>query len=39
MELLDELDGFDELEYVKIIVVINRWDIVDNGLLWDGCFD
>ena len=31
MQLLAELDGFDELEHVKIIAATNRPDILDDA--------
>ena len=39
MQLLAELDGFDELEHIKIIAATNRPDILDDALLRPGRFD
>ena len=39
MQLLAELDGFDELENIKIIAATNRPDILDDALLRPGRFD
>jgi proteasome regulatory subunit len=39
MQLLAELDGFDELEHVKIIAATNRPDILDDALMRPGRFD
>ena len=39
MQLLSELDGFDNLEDVKIVAATNRPDILDDALLRPGRFD
>ncbi len=39
MQLLAELDGFDELENVRIIGATNRMDILDPALIRPGRFD
>ncbi len=39
MQLLSELDGFNELENVKIIGATNRMDILDPALIRPGRFD
>ena len=39
MQLLSEIDGFNNLENVKIIAATNRLDIIDPALLRPGRFD
>src|SRR3989344_6661010 len=39
MQLLTEIDGFDNLDNVKIIAATNRIDILDSAILRPGRFD
>jgi 26S proteasome regulatory subunit T4 len=39
MELLNQLDGFDQLGKVKMIMATNWPDVLDHALLCPGCLD
>lgn len=39
LQLLSEIDGFDNLESVRIIAATNRIDILDSAILRPGRFD
>jgi len=39
MQLLTEMDGFNNLDNVKIIAATNRFDILDHAILRPGRFD
>jgi len=39
MQLLSEMDGFDERGDVRIIAATNRFDMLDSAILRPGRFD
>lgn len=39
MELLNQIDGFDDLKRVKIVMATNRPDVLDPALMRPGRLD